>query len=321
MRDSDSIDRDFHALEGTPAPRVRRSAGPRAKARKPSLLRRLLIAPLFAGSAAVFIASVRRPMTALSVLFVGGVTFGVLANALYLQQGHHPAPLFAPAKSAQQFSAQSSAQSSAQAPATSSSLMPASAPVALPPISTQRAAARSANLPLDPTPMAAVSLAPSAQQALQQQQQQQQAQQQQQQAQKQQQQAQPQQQQLARQIAQTPAPPPQARPARPAAEPAKPAGDPIAALLRGESPVVVAASAPGQPIVVGASDPLMARRILAAQRALDRLGFQVASDGVLGPGTRAAIQRFERERDLPVTGDLAPRTLRALAARSGVPIP
>ena len=303
MRDSDSIDRDFHALDGTPAPRVRRSAGPRAKARKPSLLRRLLIAPLFAGSAAVFIASVRRPMTALSVLFVGGVTFGVLANALYLQQGHHPAPLFAPAKSAQQ----SSAQSSAQAPATSSSLMPASAPVALPPISTQRAAARSANLPLDPTPMAAVSLAPSAQQALQQQQQQQQAQ--------------PQQQQQQRQSAQTPAPPPQARPARPAAEPAKPAGDPIAALLRGESPVVVAASAPGQPIVVGASDPLMARRILAAQRALDRLGFQVASDGVLGPGTRAAIQRFERERDLPVTGDLAPRTLRALAARSGVPIP
>jgi hypothetical protein len=303
LRDSDSIDRDFHALDGTPAPRVRRSAGPRAKARKPSLLRRLLIAPLFAGSAAVFIASVRRPMTALSVLFVGGVTFGVLANALYLQQGHHPAPLFAPAKSAQQ----SSAQSSAQAPATSSSLMPASAPVALPPISTQRAAARSANLPLDPTPMAAVSLAPSAQQALQQQQQQQQAQ--------------PQQQQQQRQSAQTPAPPPQARPARPAAEPAKPAGDPIAALLRGESPVVVAASAPGQPIVVGASDPLMARRILAAQRALDRLGFQVASDGVLGPGTRAAIQRFERERDLPVTGDLAPRTLRALAARSGVPIP
>ena len=110
----------------------------------------------------------------------------------------------------------------------------------------------------------------------------------------------------------------QANAAQARASQAKPV-DPIGALIRGDAPAVVNASL--QPTVVGAADPLQARRILATQRALDRLGFQVASDGVLGPGTRAAIQRFERERDLPVTGDLSPRTLRALAARSGVPIP
>jgi len=299
LRDADRIDRDFHALddEGAPPPRVRKPAA-RAKARKPSLMRRLVIAPSLSGLAAVFTLSVRRPLTALGALCAFSVALGVIANALYLQQGAHPAPLFA------------GPQQPPRAPTgpVSSSIVAATAPVALPPISTQRAPAHTERLPLDPTPM---SIAPARSAAA-----------------------------PAPQVAPQAAPAPQIAPQAAAApsrapSPASPLApssasspapaakqpvDPIGALIRRDAPVVVNASAQ-QPIVVGATDPLQSRRIVAVQRALDRLGFQVASDGVLGSGTRAAIQRFERERDLPVTGDLSPRTLRALAARSGVAIP
>jgi peptidoglycan hydrolase-like protein with peptidoglycan-binding domain len=40
----------------------------------------------------------------------------------------------------------------------------------------------------------------------------------------------------------------------------------------------------------------------------------------MGPGTRQAIERFERERKLTVTGELGPRTVRELAAAAGQPI-
>ncbi|WP_298967269.1 peptidoglycan-binding domain-containing protein [uncultured Methylobacterium sp.] len=53
-----------------------------------------------------------------------------------------------------------------------------------------------------------------------------------------------------------------------------------------------------------------------AQRALVKLGYgPLAVDGVIGPGTRAALDRFERDRRL--TG-VSRGTLRELAARSGL---
>jgi peptidoglycan hydrolase-like protein with peptidoglycan-binding domain len=59
--------------------------------------------------------------------------------------------------------------------------------------------------------------------------------------------------------------------------------------------------------------------VLAAQRALVKLGYtQVKADGVPGEATRSAIERFERERKLPVTGRLNPVTVRELAAASGM---
>jgi hypothetical protein len=62
-------------------------------------------------------------------------------------------------------------------------------------------------------------------------------------------------------------------------------------------------------------------RIIAAQRALNRIGVgPVKADGRFGEETRAAIERFERERRLPVTRELTPRTLRELAAVSGTRI-
>jgi peptidoglycan hydrolase-like protein with peptidoglycan-binding domain len=61
------------------------------------------------------------------------------------------------------------------------------------------------------------------------------------------------------------------------------------------------------------ADPAVAK----AQRALVKLGYgPLKADGILGTGTRAAIERFERDRKLPVKGEPTGRTLRELAARA-----
>ncbi|MGY2049980.1 peptidoglycan-binding domain-containing protein [Methylobacterium sp. JK268] len=60
-------------------------------------------------------------------------------------------------------------------------------------------------------------------------------------------------------------------------------------------------------------------QIAFAQKALVKLGYgPLAVDGYAGPATRAAIARFERERRLPGTPDVASRTLKELASRSGL---
>lgn len=109
----------------------------------------------------------------------------------------------------------------------------------------------------------------------------------------------------------TPAAPPTAprvatREAEPAPAPVAAKKDPIAALLNGETPQE--ASAPNA-------------RVAAVQKALIKSGFVLRADGVMGATTRQALERFERDRRLPVTGDLSPRTLRELAEQSGVAIP
>ncbi len=62
-------------------------------------------------------------------------------------------------------------------------------------------------------------------------------------------------------------------------------------------------------------------RVLAVQKALVKLGYSVRPDGVMGTGTRQALQMFEQSRKLNVTGELNPRTLRELGAKSGIAIP
>ena len=56
---------------------------------------------------------------------------------------------------------------------------------------------------------------------------------------------------------------------------------------------------------------------MRAQKALSKLGYAVKPDGAMGPGTRAAIEKFERSAKLPVTGEATGRTLRELMARAG----
>ena len=63
------------------------------------------------------------------------------------------------------------------------------------------------------------------------------------------------------------------------------------------------------------------KRVLAVQRALAEYGFgQIKPNGVLGPETQAAIEKFERERKLPVTGQLTENVTRELAAMTGRPL-
>jgi hypothetical protein len=64
-----------------------------------------------------------------------------------------------------------------------------------------------------------------------------------------------------------------------------------------------------------------ARRVAAVQRALTQYGYgQLKPDGAVGADTQAAIQKFERDRKLPVTGQMSDRLVRELAAVIGHPI-
>lgn len=128
--------------------------------------------------------------------------------------------------------------------------------------------------------------------------------------------------------ADAPAPPPAPRsaplsvvpaaPAKPAEKTAakQPEFDPIAQFLR-----TGGAQAPATTASTTAPASSETKRIAAAQRALGKVGLTVEADGVMGPGTRAAIQKFERDNKLPVTGELNPRTVKALSARASIPIP
>lgn len=62
-------------------------------------------------------------------------------------------------------------------------------------------------------------------------------------------------------------------------------------------------------------------RVIAVQRALNDFGYgPVKSTGLFGPETVAAIQKFERDRKMPVTGQISPRLMRELAAATGRPL-
>ncbi|MDB5583198.1 MAG: peptidoglycan-binding protein [Bradyrhizobium sp.] len=64
-----------------------------------------------------------------------------------------------------------------------------------------------------------------------------------------------------------------------------------------------------------------ARRVAAVQRTLTEYGYgQLKPTGTAGSDTQAAIQKFERERKLPVTGQVSDRLLRELTAMIGRPV-
>ncbi|WP_407526635.1 peptidoglycan-binding domain-containing protein [Methylobacterium oryzisoli] len=141
----------------------------------------------------------------------------------------------------------------------------------------------------------------------------------------------------------------QARPARPTDKPAETPRDAIAEVIRGETPTTAQTTAslapreparaaaqkalavvpPSRPKSLPAAPPATASakaaapasdpQIAFAQRALVKLGYgPLAIDGLLGPTTRAALARFERERSLPGPAQVPVRTLNELASRSGL---
>ncbi|HET9717755.1 MAG TPA: peptidoglycan-binding domain-containing protein [Pseudolabrys sp.] len=88
------------------------------------------------------------------------------------------------------------------------------------------------------------------------------------------------------------------KPASPAATGSThPAGDPIARLI-----------APS-------------KRILAVQRALADFGYgQLKPTGIFDSDTKAAIEKFERDHRLPVSGQISDRFVRELGAMTGRPL-
>ncbi|QFU17107.1 peptidoglycan-binding domain-containing protein [Microvirga thermotolerans] len=225
----------------------------------------------------------QRPGAALSALLLAGCAAAIAWNALVLQTARHPAPLFDRGAPARLEAAPPAAVLPPTRPAPVAEAA-AEPPAASHPVAPAASAAQpSAAVP----PSAPAPAKPSPRSA------------------------------IADLIAKgevtqpqrvTAAPPP--APPPPRAAPA--VQDSIAEMIRMGGPVPVPPASVGRP----ESDT-----VLFAQRALAKLGYGVKADGLMGSGTRQAIERFERDRHLPVTGELGPRTLRELSAQSGLPQP
>lgn len=104
--------------------------------------------------------------------------------------------------------------------------------------------------------------------------------------------------------------------------------DPLGNLLRNNTAPSAAPGVPRPPagIPTASRDPVgdmitSSRRIASVQRALTDYGYgQLKPTGTVGSDTQAAIQRFERARRLPVTGQISDRLIRELGVVTGRPI-
>ncbi len=102
--------------------------------------------------------------------------------------------------------------------------------------------------------------------------------------------------------------------------------DPLANLVKATSAAPMVSSniaRPPAPIPVSSrsetiANPSVSRRVAAVQRALTEFGYgQLKPTGAIGTDTQAAIQKFERERKIPVTGQMSDRLVRELTAMIG----
>jgi peptidoglycan hydrolase-like protein with peptidoglycan-binding domain len=104
----------------------------------------------------------------------------------------------------------------------------------------------------------------------------------------------------------------------------KPSLEPTEALL--QSIVRSAVKAPPARSAAQKEDAIAAllapsRQVMAIQRALSDYGFgPVKATGLYDADTRATIERFERDRKLPITGQISERVTRELVALTGRPL-
>ena len=104
--------------------------------------------------------------------------------------------------------------------------------------------------------------------------------------------------------------------------------DPLGNLAKATSAPPATAPAvlrPPQPVPISTRSETPAssgsRRVAVVQRALAEYGYgQLKPTGTIGTDTQAAIQKFERDRKLPITGQVSDRLVRELAAVIGHPI-
>lgn len=113
-------------------------------------------------------------------------------------------------------------------------------------------------------------------------------------------------------------------PVKPPAPP-KPAAIPAAAIPAAAPAAMVppanVAPAAVAPAAMPPADVAVSARVMEVQKALARLGYgPIRIDGRVSEATRDAIQRFERDRRMPVTGDISDRLVRALNEVAGFSI-
>ena len=104
--------------------------------------------------------------------------------------------------------------------------------------------------------------------------------------------------------------------------------DPLGNLVKATSALPAAPSSvprPPAPIPVSSRAETIvgsgSRRVAAVQRVLTEYGYgQLKPTGTVGSDTQAAIQKFEREHKVPVTGQMSDRLVRELSAMIGHPI-
>ena len=97
--------------------------------------------------------------------------------------------------------------------------------------------------------------------------------------------------------------------ANPSAKPNNVAAVAPSSVVRPPAPIPASSQAAG------------ARRIASVQRALTEYGYgQLKPTGAVGADTQAAITKFERDRKLPVTGQMSDRLVKELTAMTGRPI-
>lgn len=262
-------------------PPARRSAPARRPAASRKAPAKARKEPGFGAKALAFVA--RRPGAAVSGLLLAGCAAAIAWNALVLQTVRHPAPLF-------NREALQPAEDIVPPRTILPPTRPAPAPLAdapsaeVPPVPTHAAAA--------PPPPAQAVAAPAPAKP-------------------------PSRSAIADLITKGEVTQPQrvtavTTPAPPPGRAAPPPHDSIAEMIRMGGPV------PVPPASVGRVE---ADSVLLGQRALAKLGYSVKPDGIMGSETRQAIERFERARQLPVTGEFGARTLRELAILSGLPLP
>lgn len=94
--------------------------------------------------------------------------------------------------------------------------------------------------------------------------------------------------------------------------------DPMTNLVKATTSTSPSALRPPAPVPVQSP---AARRIVGVQRALSEYGYgNLKITGTMSGETQAAIQKFEREHKMQVTGQVSDRLLRELAAAIGHPV-
>jgi hypothetical protein len=115
---------------------------------------------------------------------------------------------------------------------------------------------------------------------------------------------------------------------KPAEKPVEPKlADPVGSILKAASPPPVTpanALRPPASVPVSSRNEAVsnsARRVAAVQRTLTEYGYgQLKPTGTAGSDTQAAIQKFERDHKMPVTGQVSDRLARELGLMIGHPI-